>query len=391
MKLIPLFGLCLIFGCASSAWAGIDTGTAGSFVGEVPAASSDSVGATPADPAKKCEVPVCYNRPHGCAVVGAKCNAYDAANPGYFSGVDAKCGLTPGTAIAFANIESSCSANVANKFGYTGLFQFNTKSCPGGDLTDPGVQAACMCNYTANSMREYSAVTGENPSSAVLYLMHQQGPCGLRLALPGNAGQSAVSVLARCFSTNYPTKAGAMAMSHIFNNLPASMRGMASSITAAQFANLYTSKFKGVDATAACVAGGPSPTTVMAGGTPAATVPDTGILTQSGNPLLASVVQALMTQNLFTMFPSIPTPDYDTLDNGGQTGSQTDSVNIATNNDGTKTVTVTKNGAASTYTVAVGQQLWLCGGIYETVAAGSDDAMTRRSCTKVTEAVAPAQ
>lgn len=349
----------------------------------------------------------CYELPEGCPKqkISKQCKAFDETKPGYFSGIDSQCGLPAGTAEGFAMIETggTCNPSLKNKFGYTGMFQFNTASCPKGNLYDLGVQASCMCDYTANTRRAYAKATGgQSPSSGMYYMFHQQGSCGFKLAMGGN--QRAVDVVAACVQG---TKSSPMsyAMKAISGNLAGSLRAMglnASNVTAQQFANGWMSRFgdstKPAAKNNACATDGTTPDTTAGapGGTPGVgdmTSAFTSMMNQSGMPFSPSMIQSLMGTSIGQLFPGMlsynPQYDNDNASDDDTPTEQPETVNVVTNSDGTVKVTVQNDSDNSTsYTVNHGQQLWKCNGVYQVVSADRETAMTAKGCSKVAESAA---
>jgi hypothetical protein len=349
----------------------------------------------PDDKAKADQCRPCYELPQGCkGKLKASCIAYDKAHPGFFSGVDSQCGLPAGTAMSFANTESSCNPNVKNSIGFTGMFQFNTKSCALGNLFDLNVQTQCFCDYTANTRRDYAAQTGgKTPSVGMYYLFHQQGGCGLKLALGGS--RSAVDVLTACRRDHNAS----IAYKSIAGNLPAELAGMnPATITAQQFANAWMNKVGG---NAASATTGTTPAGDMCaanGTTPAgdgATVPTdpatgnvtpafTGLMNLGGGTLSQSLINYLMAASISQLMPDIPETNDD-----HETKATQETVTVTTNPDGTVTASVVTTtddtSKTNTYTVNHGQQLWKCNGTYQVVGSAQESTMTAKGCSKVAE------
>ena len=113
---------------------------------------------------------------------------------------------------AMAVIESGKNPNVANKFGYKGLYQFGAaawkESLPGvpfSQWNDPMLNSHAAANYMTQNAQGL-AKSGLPVSPFTLYMAHQQGLGGLRAAFKAadNGGPATGAML-----TNWPTEAGA--------------------------------------------------------------------------------------------------------------------------------------------------------------------------------------
>ncbi|TKW60887.1 MAG: hypothetical protein DI628_08350 [Blastochloris viridis] len=428
MKRLPLIALCVGACVAGSAWAqGIQTGTsskasslgaaAEEIVETVQAAATEAKDAFMNPEAKNRCVPACYNTPNatpGCDVPPA-CTKIEKES-GYFSNIDKACNLPAGTAIKMGQLESSCNFNAGpNRFGYTGMFQFDTNSCKQGNLKDPAVQARCMCEYTSNTRNQFKKQNGgQEPSAGMYYLFHQQGGgCATKLAFGGN--QSAVAVVQQCGKVSAAT-----ALKRIACNLPGGCeanQSTAARMTAQDFANLYLSKFNGIDNTNVCaggslanIAGGDTSglanivkqqmasnpvlsTFVNAAGGPNALanmLANSGSLTSSGQPMnIFDVLKILGMEDTSSVYDDDAGKGYDT-DTPTQVTKDEMAFDVTTNADGSKTVKVTHNGTERTLKVNVGMRLYVCDKTLQTVKIDSaqDTALAAKSsCGKITESI----
>lgn len=392
------------------------------------ASSPADNGAAQGAAARSC-VPPCYNdkNPSTKGCPKPSCVAFDKANPSYFSGIDKACQLPAGTAIMMGSVESSCSSGDQGGT-YRGMFQFSSSSC-GGNLSDPNAQAKCLCDYTANTRKQYAAATGgQTPSAGMYYLFHQQGACGLKLALGGSA--RAVDVVQACVQnsksfckgTGVPciAKANRYANAAIKGNIPGGSGYSADTISASQFANIYLSKFSQIDNSNVCLGDGtPADLSNIASQaiTSAADAANinpqllsaitaaTGALTGDGKPLSMDFVkQILMTQDLSSIFSQLFNPKYEEeAENGSSddksgtdtttnTPSTDTDIDVTDNSDGSKTVKVKVGTTTTTYTVKAGQQLWQCGTAFQVVAVDATitDVLSGRGCQMITAGEAPA-
>ncbi len=386
-----------------------------------PADSLADAAVTNAESQKRC-VPACYDTPNakaGCDVSG-QCHAFDKANPGYFENIDRTCQLPAGTAIKMAQLESTCTTQARNQFGYTGMFQFDTRSCTKGSLYDLRVQAACMCEYTANTRRQFAAANnGQLPSAGMYYLFHQQGGgCAMKLAFGGN--QRAVDVVQRCGNVS-----ASKAYRRIACNIPGGgcNNPRAATITAQEFANIYLSKFNGIDNTNICSGGNPDALAGSGAGTAAVTaainqamaanpylaafvnaaggptamanmINGSGNLTSTGLPMLAAnVLKVLGMEDTSEVYSPISNSDYPDDDTGTSTEVRDDGATTLTvthNPDGSKTVQVVTPRATTTHQVALGSKLWGCDGTYhlERSDPTNDAARIDEGCDVVAEGTA---
>lgn len=400
--------------------AGAGSGNASAATGNLSGEATSTTGApeTPSTPddttaAASC-VPACYNTPDakpGCDVSN-QCKAFDASHPNYFKNIDKTCQLPAGTAIKMAQIESSCRPNVRNKFGYTGMFQFDTNSCKRGNLYSLSVQAACMCDYTANTKRQFMKQNGgRQPSAGMYYLFHQQGGgCATKLAFGGN--QRAADVIQQCAKVSART-----ALKRVACNLPSGCgnKAVAAAMSAQDFANLYLSKFNGIDNTNVCAGGslpdiGSDATAGMpniiqnaaasnpflaqfiqaAGGNNllAQLIAGSGSLTADGRPLnILDVLRILGMEDTSSVYDPVSNSDYPDEDEDDDTVTLT----VENQADGSKKVTVEREGTVRDFTVPLGSSMWACDGSYSVVRTGSaqhkalDD---RTGCRIVTEGTA---
>lgn len=345
--------------------------------------------------------------------MSSACAAYDAAHPGFFDNVDARCGLPAGTAQTFGQIESSCSNGAATATGtYRGMFQFSSSSCPGANLNDANAQANCLCTSTSMWRNKFRAQTGRDPSAGMYYLFHQQGGCGIKLAMARN--ERAVDVVSQCVSSNRcnGSKGGCersmnYAMKAIGWNLPKGSGYDASSVTAEQFANLYLAKFAGVDDSNICLISQgtnvdtSSPASLIAqaanaalngvapGSALAQAILGSGALTQGNSLLSAAFVELIMKGDISSMFSPLFNPRYDEdEDDKADTPAET-KVTITTNSNGTKTVTVETGESKAVYTVNFGQQVWKCGGSYDVYTAIEARDLPADVCKLVAAVAAP--
>lgn len=430
MKRLSLTALCFGVLAASPALAqGIQTGNTatGTSLGAAAAEVVDTVTTAVTDAAsavrnpdsqKRC-VPACYDTADakpGCDVPQA-CQKIEKET-GYFSNIDKTCQLPAGTAIKMADLESDCKPNVKNRFGYTGMFQFDTNSCKRGNLYDLNVQAACMCDYTANTRNQFKRQNGgQEPSAGMYYLFHQQGGgCATKLAFGGR--QSAAAVVKQCARVSDRT-----ALRRIACNLPGGCEqnmGRAANISAEEFANLYLSKFNGIDNTNICAGGSlgaiASGTTdgmtgiiqqqmasnpflaafVNAAGGPnllANMIGNSGSLTGNGAPMnILDVLRILGMEDTSGVYDETAGKGYDTDEEDDTTVTKDEmTFAVTTNADGTKTVKVTHNATTRTHTVAAGMRMYACGTTIRVVKLDSADDTTLAStsgCTKITESVA---
>ncbi len=426
--------LCIGVFVAGSAWAaGIQTGntaTTPSLGGAIEAvvdkavsqvtAAANEVAGTVMNPesTKRC-VPACYNTADakpGCDVPEA-CHKIEKES-GYFSNIDKSCQLPAGTAIKMAQLESTCNFNAGpNRFGYTGMFQFDKNSCKLGNLKDPAVQARCMCDYTANTKAQFKRQNGgQEPSAGMYYLFHQQGGgCATKLAFGGN--QSAAAVVQQCGKVSANT-----ALKRIACNLPGGCEanmGRAGSITAQDFANLYLSKFNGIDNTNVCAGGslgnmansaanGLTSTIQQqmvqnpflaafvnaAGGSNAMAnmIANSGSLTSNGQPMnVKDVLRILGMEDTSSVYDEDAGKGYDTDDEEAKSSFTKDEMtfDVTSHADGTKTVKVTHNGkTVRTHSVTAGMRMYVCDKAISVVKIGSaedTDMASKQSCTRITD------
>ena len=143
-------------------------------------------------------------------------------------------GATPdeqNTLVKFATIESQLNPAADNGVSH-GLFQFQTPTWSqvgGGDITSVRDQTRNALTLLRQDKAALTASLGRPPSEGELYLAHQQGPAGAAqlLSRPNAAAASIVGEQA------------------VERNLPASLKPQAATMSAAQFAAVWTSRFDG--------------------------------------------------------------------------------------------------------------------------------------------------
>lgn len=142
----------------------------------------------------------------------------------------AKYGLDADTMLRIASVESEFNPNAYNESGASGVFQFIPKTWGsyGGGASPFDAEANIDAGMRlARDNRDYlRKKLGREPTGGEIYLAHQQGAGGA-INLLSNASRPASQVV----------KA-----SHIAQNLPAERRGEAGSITAGDFAALWSDK-----------------------------------------------------------------------------------------------------------------------------------------------------
>jgi hypothetical protein len=177
-------------------------------------------------------------------------------------------GLPQGYLSRTAGIESNGDPNASNPSGATGLFQFMPSTARQYGLTnpnDPVASANAAAALAADNARTLTRGLGRAPTPGELYLAHQQGAGGA-LGLLTHPDAPAVSIVGR---------------DAVVQN------GGNPNMTAAQFAQLWESKFNGLvpgEQPGAASSGGG----LMPGGQPNAAAGGGGGLLPSGNPELGN-------------------------------------------------------------------------------------------------------
>ena len=156
----------------------------------------------------------------------------------------------------FGQLEDPSGQNIRNPLpGATsyGRWQFTngTWAALGGtaaNRSDPAVQAQMALKLYRQNAAGLTQALGRAPTSAELYLAHQQGLGAARTLLKADPNEGAVQAL---------TDAGvAHAQSAIVNNLPASLKAQGAAVTTGQFLQAWSGKVNSAAASAAVAPGG---------------------------------------------------------------------------------------------------------------------------------------
>ncbi len=178
-----------------------------------------------------------FSGPKGGAVPMSEAARY--AGGGVFSDIEELNDLPSGYLGKLYGIESSFGKNLTTPLSSaTGPFQFTKATGAQYGLIDGGVDtrmdllqsAAAAGSLAADNSDALEKVLGRPPSSGELYLAHQQGIAGATSLLT-NPNTSALSALKRAYGGDEN-----LAMKALVNN------GGSLSMTAGQFANMWTSK-----------------------------------------------------------------------------------------------------------------------------------------------------
>ena len=150
-------------------------------------------------------------------------------------------GLPDGYLETTAGLESSFQASVPNAAGSSaqGLFQFMPATAQQYGLTnvnDPQASSVAAAKLAKDNFLELQRILGRPPTGAELYLAHQQGARGAGLLIKhGNV--NALRVLEAVYqNSNNPALAAESALKK---------NGGTTDMSAAEFANLWTSKYTG--------------------------------------------------------------------------------------------------------------------------------------------------
>jgi hypothetical protein len=156
-------------------------------------------------------------------------------------------GVDPNDAIRIAQIESGMDPRAHNPSGASGLFQFMPSTWKqygaGRSPFDAYANADAGMRFTRDNIQGLQKALGRKPTAGEIYMAHQQG-LGGALTLLRNPDASAAKVLGR---------------KRVLQNLPGDLRGQTDSITAGQFAQLWSSKIDGVKSPSLLSGGGASP------------------------------------------------------------------------------------------------------------------------------------
>lgn len=191
--------------------------------------------------------------------------------------------------------------DVTNKYGYTGYAQFGSAEWKqygaGGSPHDLGDSVAAAQRYAVANGQVLQNALGRPATDAELYLAHQQGAGG-------------ASALLR--NPNAPASVVLGSLEKVRANLPTSLQGQASTMTAGQFASYWTHKFNGTTPASVAADGEGSMSranmSIAPNGAPMS-VPEGGIpsspdqVGQTSVPAVANTVEASASTQ-----PSAPTP-----------------------------------------------------------------------------------
>ena len=136
----------------------------------------------------------------------------------------ARYGVDPEYALRTAQIESSLNPAAHNASGAAGLYQFipSTWAMYGrGNPNDPAASADAAMRFARDNSRRFQRVFGRAPTAGEMYLMHQQGAEGATKLLQNPNAPAAELVGPQAVAQN----------------------GGRPGMTAAEFANLWVSKF----------------------------------------------------------------------------------------------------------------------------------------------------
>lgn len=153
---------------------------------------------------------------------------------GIIKGAAARHGVPESYLLRTAQIESAFDpeANRLNKRSAKGLYQFIPETAAQyglGDRFDPAASADAAARLARDNRDSLRMALGREPTDGELYLAHQQGAGGAAQLLL-RANDPAWQVVGR---------------ERVQQNLPDSMKGRAASMTAAEFAAVWTGRFDG--------------------------------------------------------------------------------------------------------------------------------------------------
>ena len=143
-------------------------------------------------------------------------------------------GVDPAYLARVAQIESSNDPKATSKTGAKGLFQFTGGTSSQYGLRnpyDPAQSANAAARLTADNQASLTKALGRAPTSAELYLAHQQGAAGAA-ALLKNPGANAVDALAPVYGGSRTRAAQAL-----------TVNGGSPDMTAGAFAGKWAAKF----------------------------------------------------------------------------------------------------------------------------------------------------
>ncbi len=158
----------------------------------------------------------------------------------------ARYGVDPDEAIQIGQIESGLDPRAHNASGASGIFQFmpSTWAQYGGGKSpfDAYANADAGMRFTRDNIQGLTRALGRKPTVGEIYMAHQQG-LGGALTLLKNPDASAAALLGR---------------KRVLQNLPSDMQGQTDSITARDFATLWTNKVTGIKGPSLLSGGGVS-------------------------------------------------------------------------------------------------------------------------------------
>lgn len=163
----------------------------------------------------------------------------------------------------FVAIESGGNPNLVNKYGYTGLLQFQPREYQrlgGTNIADPVEHLTIGAKKLQGEMADFRSRYGRDPTGAEIYMMHQQGVGGSAQHWANPDRPAWQNMLA---TGEGRQKGEDWAKRAIWDNLPPSERaryGSVENVKSADFTNFWANRYAQLSGTAP--AAGPAPVMV---------------------------------------------------------------------------------------------------------------------------------